>query len=189
MNKYSARRTAGFSLLMEPNWCAVRLYAVGSVSSESIAVADLRPSFEDVYASQWQPLVRLAALTTGSIALGEEIVQDAFFDLHRRWGDVEKPVAYVRTAVCSRCTSWVRRQRLERRVGTEQPVTARNDSLIELLDALKVLTDRQRAAVVLRYVGMLSEAEIALALSCRPGTVKSLLARANARLKKELNQE
>jgi RNA polymerase sigma factor (sigma-70 family) len=174
---------------MEPHGRVVRLYAVGSVPGESIAAPDRRPSFDDLYGSQWQRLVRFAALTTGSVALGEEIVQDAFFDLHRRWSHVEHPVAYLRSAVCSRCTSWVRRQRLERRVGTEPSLTAQDESLIELLDALKILTDRQRAAVVLRYVEMLSEADIALALSCRPGTVKSLLARAHARLKKELKPE
>ncbi|MCP3854599.1 MAG: hypothetical protein GY698_07700, partial [Actinomycetia bacterium] len=39
---------------------------------------------------------------------------------------------------------------------------------------LHVLSPRQRAAVVLRFRDDLSEAEIASALGCRPGTVKSL---------------
>jgi len=159
------------------------------VPDESIAAADRPVDFDELYASQWQRLVRFAALTTGSVALGEEIVQDAFFDLHRRWGQVAQPTAYMRRAVSSRCTSWVRRQQLERRVTSDQPLTARDDSLLEMLDALRVLSGRQRAAVVLRYVEMLSEAEIAVALSCRPGTVKSLLARAHARLKKELDPQ
>lgn len=32
-------------------------------------------TFEDVYQHQWLPLVRLATLTTGSLATAEEIVQ------------------------------------------------------------------------------------------------------------------
>jgi RNA polymerase sigma factor (sigma-70 family) len=55
-----------------------------------------------------------------------------------------------------------------------------------MIDALKRLSARQRAAVFLRYVEGLSESEIANALSCRPGTVKSLLARARTQLERDL---
>lgn len=167
----------------------MRPYAVGFVPSDPIVGFDRGRSFDDVYAAQWQSLVRFAALTTGSIALGEEIVQGAFFDLHRRWDHVERPGAYVRSAVCSRCTSWVRRQRLERRVTAPRPLIADDDALVELIDALRVLTARQRAVIVLRYVEMLSESEIAGAIGCRPGTVKSLLATAHVKMRKELYLE
>ena len=53
---------------------------------------------------------------------------------------------------------------------------------------MKVLTPRQRAAIVLRYLDDLPEAEIAVVLSCRPGTVKSLLARAPTRLQEVVPQ-
>ena len=52
-----------------------------------------------------------------------------------------------------------------------------------LLDALATLSERQRVAIVLRYYEDLSEAEIAAALGCRPGTVKSLLHRGLAQLR------
>jgi DNA-directed RNA polymerase specialized sigma24 family protein len=42
--------------------------------------------------------------------------------------------------------------------------------------------------VVLRYYADLSEAEIAQALDCRPGTVKSLSSRALAALSKEVGR-
>ena len=54
---------------------------------------------------------------------------------------------------------------------------------ISFLDALRSLSAKQRAAIVLRYDEGLSEAEIAAALRCKPGTVKSLLSRARATLK------
>ena len=53
-------------------------------------------------------------------------------------------------------------------------------------DALRVLSRRQRAAVVLRYYEDLPETEIAQIIGCRPGTVKSLLDRATKKLRKEL---
>ncbi len=52
-----------------------------------------------------------------------------------------------------------------------------------LVDALATLNERQRVAVVLRYYEDLSEAEIAVALGCRPGTVKSLLHRGLSQLR------
>jgi RNA polymerase sigma factor (sigma-70 family) len=54
----------------------------------------------------------------------------------------------------------------------------------ELLDAVDALPFRQRAVLVLRYYHDLPEDEIAAALGCRPGTVKSLSARALQQLRK-----
>lgn len=153
----------------------------------SVAAAD-KAVFEAFYRSQWLPMVRFAALTTGSTPLAEEIVQDAFAEIYRRWDRIESPIGYLRRAVSHRCTSWVRRQQLERRARTAGPAQELDTRLIELLDAMKVLTSRQRAAIVLRYLQDLPEAEIALVLSCRPGTVKSLLARALKRLQEVIPQ-
>jgi RNA polymerase sigma factor (sigma-70 family) len=52
--------------------------------------------------------------------------------------------------------------------------------------ALGVLSPRQRIAIVLRYFEDLPEREIADLIGCRPGTVKSLLARSLPKLEKEL---
>lgn len=153
-------------------------------------MADLRNSttsaFEDVYRVQWLPLVRLATLTTGDLPTAEEIVQDAFVSLFRRWESVEQPEAYVRLAVVHGCTDWVRRQQVERRhlhrwtrQGEVRPPEV-------LDDILGVLSPRQRAAVVLRFYEDWSEADIAEALGCRRGTVKSMLHRSIQLLRKEL---
>ena len=53
-------------------------------------------------------------------------------------------------------------------VGPEDAVVAHQD----IAAALALLTDRQRAVVVLRYYEGLSEAEIADVLGIRPGSVK-----------------
>jgi RNA polymerase sigma factor (sigma-70 family) len=53
-----------------------------------------------------------------------------------------------------------------------------------MIDAIAALPYRQRAAIVLRFWHGSSEAEIAAALGCRPGTVGSLLHRALAELRK-----
>jgi RNA polymerase sigma-70 factor (sigma-E family) len=143
-------------------------------------------TFEAVYAERWQSMVRFAALSTGSVDLAEEIVQDAFAELHRRWDKVSNPPAYLRVAVAHRCTSWVRRQRLERRHRIPLTLERSDSGLVELVDAMRALTPRQRAAVVLRYLDDMPETEIAQILQCRPGTVKSLLSRGLARLEEVL---
>ena len=60
------------------------------------------------------------------------------------------------------------------------------DKPLELIDVLKRLSTRQRTAVVLRFYLDLPENEIAAILECRPGTVRSIVQRALAKLKKEL---
>jgi len=137
-------------------------------------------------------MVQIARLTTGSNTLAEELVQDAFVDLYRRFDQVRSPDAYLRRAIVSRCTSWVRRRATERRFlersHPESPTTIAPQNS-EVFDAVSALPTRQRTAVVLRYFADWSEADIAAALRCRPGTVKSLLSRARTRLSKELHHD
>ncbi|HRE00180.1 MAG TPA: sigma factor [Ilumatobacteraceae bacterium] len=54
--------------------------------------------FVDVYNDRYRVLVEIARLTTGSNALAEEIVQDAFVDLYRRFDTLHSPEAYVHRA-------------------------------------------------------------------------------------------
>lgn len=93
----------------------------------------------------------------------------------------------------SRCTSRVRRRVIERRHLEHRrryaPTVWSDPDTVVVSDAVAQLPVRQRAAVVLRYFADLSEADIAAGLGCRPGTVKSLLARARTRLAKELTDE
>jgi RNA polymerase sigma factor (sigma-70 family) len=67
------------------------------------------------------------------------------------------------------------------------PRLIENPDLDETWGVVCRLPFRQRAVVVLRYYEDLSEADIARTLDCRPGTVKSNLHHALARLKKELS--
>ena len=108
------------------------------------------PDFDDFYRNRWQPTVRFAALTTGSVSLAEEVAQDAFAEVLRRWSELRSPAAYLRRCVASRCTSWVRRQQLERRVVVSVQLEHVDTHLIEMIEALHRLSPRHRAAVFLR---------------------------------------
>ncbi len=151
-----------------------------------------RRTFIDVYNDRYRPMVQVARLTTGSNTLAEELVQDAFADLYRRFETLNNPDAYLHRAVLSRCTSWVRRRITERRYHERhppEPATWTDPDTITVIDAISRLPARQRAAIVLRFLADWSEADIAHALACRPGTVKSLLSRARTQLAKELTDE
>jgi RNA polymerase sigma factor (sigma-70 family) len=87
----------------------------------------------------------------------------------------------LRRAVVNACWSWHRRDRRERALLRRAAAGAGEATGLEadeMLDAVDALPFRQRAVVVLRYYHDLPERDIAAALGCRPGTVKSLASRA-----------
>jgi RNA polymerase sigma factor (sigma-70 family) len=138
------------------------------------------------------PMMRLAHLLTGSVDLAEDAVHDAFVSCSRHWSTLDIADAYVRRAVINHAHSALRRAGRERdktaRYGRATPVTVGLPELDETWGVLRRLPDRQRMAVVLRFYEDLSEAEIAELLDCRPGTVKSLIHRGLAKVKKEIGR-
>jgi RNA polymerase sigma-70 factor (sigma-E family) len=158
------------------------------MSAMGLAEPPLAPlRFEDFYRAQYEPMLRLAYLLTGSRAAAEDLVQDAFVRVQPRYLALDAPAAYLRRTVTNACYSWHRRRQREQ---AYQPAAA--DELApehdEMWDALAKLAPRRRAALVMRYYLDLSEAEIAVALGCRPGTVKSLTHRGLADLREVLEQ-
>lgn len=146
------------------------------------------PDFVAFYEQAFDPAARLAFLLTGDLGTSEDIAQEALSRLAPRFGSVEHPRAYLRTVVvnlCSRARGRRARERETReRLGVPDPAALHARELIDVIDALP---QRQRTVVVLRYFEDLSEAEIAATIRCRPGTVKSLAARALATLRQELS--
>lgn len=130
-----------------------------------------------LYRREYLPMVRLAHLITGSNEAAEDIVQDSFVRLHGSWDRADHPGAYLRRIVVNGCHSWHRRRRMERERLPRPATEGVEPEAHELLDALARLNLRQRSALVLRFYADMSEADVAEALGCRPGTVKSLVHR------------
>jgi RNA polymerase sigma-70 factor (sigma-E family) len=147
------------------------------------------PGFAGFFEAEVDRLVRLAYLLTDSNTVAEEIVQEAFIGLYRQWDTVREPLGYLRTAVVNRARNH-RRDRVRADLGAARLVERSERDLAiadpggALFHALAALPERQRTAVVLRYWGDWTEQEIATALDCRPGTVKSLVSRALDELRK-----
>jgi RNA polymerase sigma-70 factor (sigma-E family) len=143
--------------------------------AEPLAVAP--DGLAELYRREYAPMVRLAHLITGSNEAAEDIVQDSFVRMHRSWDRADHPGAYLRRIVVNGCNTWHRRRRLERERMPRPVAEGVEPEARELLDALTRLGLRQRSALVLRYYADMSEADVAEALGCRPGTVKSLVHR------------
>ena len=142
-------------------------------------------------------LLRTAYLLTGSSAAAEELVQDTLVRLYPKWGRVsaaDVPLAYVRRALTNGFINSRRRaSRREFAVETVPEVVdlwRAEDEIAdrdEVWSMLHTLPERQRAALVLRYYADQSDEDIAAALGCRPGTVRSLLSRGLSALREGAN--
>jgi RNA polymerase sigma-70 factor (sigma-E family) len=144
-------------------------------------------AFRDFVAGRWSSLLRTAYLLTGDQHRAEDLLQTSLAKLWLVWGRVgaEHPEAYVRRILITTSTSWWRRRwHGERPMSDHMPERpALGDFTDRLADhdtivtALRVLTPRQRAVVVLRYAEDLSEAAVAESLGISVGTVKTLASR------------
>jgi RNA polymerase sigma factor (sigma-70 family) len=147
--------------------------------------------------------VRLAAAVCGSTADAEDAAQEAFvkmfYALDRfRAGSPLRPwlMRIVANEARNQQRSGRRRAALATRSASTAapPAPAAEESVIAeadadaVLAALASLRARDRDVIAYRYFAGLSEREMADALGCRQGTVKSRLARALERLRPVLAQ-
>jgi RNA polymerase sigma-70 factor (sigma-E family) len=137
--------------------------------------AQLRRLFQAHHADS----VRLAFWLTADWAVAEELVQEAYVRLWRRWStlrDQRAALAYLRATVVNLARSSLRRRVLERRhraALTEHRVEADPVARVDVARALAALPAGKRACVVLRHLVGLSVEETAAVLGISTGSVKS----------------
>lgn len=151
------------------------------------AVSRDEHAFSRIVEAEHQRALRLACLLAANRDAAEDAVAEAFARTFPRWqaGQVEQVGPYLRQAVHNevknqwRATRRRRRHEEHRRGDHRGPATPAGQTTARhtLLGLLDRLPSRQRAAIVLRYYADCSEADTAALLGCRPGTVKSLVAR------------
>lgn len=149
-------------------------------------VVAIRESFDTAYQRLYPQLVRLAYLLVDTVEHAEEAVQDSFAKAYPKWGRVEHPDTYLRTAVVNTCRRVQRRRMLVRRTPTPRV----DDAVLgadHIDDIVRRLPLRLRHVIVLRYYLQLSEPEIADTLGMALGTVKSTLHRARTHIREELS--
>jgi RNA polymerase sigma factor (sigma-70 family) len=141
--------------------------------------------FEEFFSDRYRSATRFAYLLTGSGEVAEELAQEAFLQVFRRWAEIRNPEAYLSRALVSGARSWGRKER--RRPTSRMDASVEYDpDTIAVRDALWELPERQREALVLRYFLGCIDREIADAMGCPVGTVKSLIHRGLAKMKETL---
>lgn len=149
---------------------------------------------EDLFATDYVRMVRLATVVTGTRAAGEEAVADAYLQMWRqreRVIDLDDPSGWLRRVVINKSISRRRRQATEIRLAELLRLSPRSAPSPDLPDRelwarVRKLPARQRDVVLLCVVADLSIDECARTLGCGPETVRTHYRRARARLREEL---
>jgi RNA polymerase sigma-70 factor (sigma-E family) len=143
------------------------------------------------------PLLRAVYLIVRDVSGAQDIVQETLLRVARRWPRVRRmrhPRAYARRIAINLALDEHRaRSRedaaLEREGAAPEQIAADGNGHVEqradLIAALSTLAPRARAVIVLRYYADLTEAEVADALGCSVGTVKTTASRALETLRKQ----
>jgi RNA polymerase sigma factor (sigma-70 family) len=121
----------------------------------------------------------------------EDLVQEAFTSVAGRFGRLDTPVTYMRTAVINLVRRRYRDETAHRSRLLLLPVAGISPDQqipLDLTDIIATLPFRQRVVIAGRYWGGWTEEETARVLRCRPGTVKSLRSRAITILRRHIEE-
>jgi RNA polymerase sigma-70 factor (sigma-E family) len=157
------------------------------------------PAVEALYQACALSMIRVAFVMLDDLPAAEDVVQEAFCSLYRRWDhldDADSAMRYLRVSVLNGCRSVLRRRAVRRRVLlASQPTAVSAEAVVldgeereEVARAVGRLPVRQREAVVLRYYLDLSDEQIGQVMGIRPGTVRSTAHRALEALGRALKE-
>ncbi|MGW6277897.1 SigE family RNA polymerase sigma factor [Kribbella sp. NPDC055071] len=154
-------------------------------------------TFDEWTRSGLPRLLRFATVLCSSAHLAEDVVQDVAIKAQRSWdriGGMDNPDAYLRRMTVNEYLSWRRKwSRIvpiaEIDTGAAPDHADRTADRDQLIGELAKLPRRQRAVLVLRYYGGLTDHEIAETIGCSPGTVRAHASRALATLRIEFTND
>ncbi|MER5510831.1 SigE family RNA polymerase sigma factor [Streptomyces sp. NPDC002766] len=153
--------------------------------------------FEDYVRIRHDTLMRSALRLVADPLDAQDLLQTALLRTYRHWdriADKRLADAYLRRVMINTRTEWWRARKLQELPTEQVPETSVEDLTEQhadhalLMDSMRALTPQQRSVVVLRYWERMSTDATATALGMAPGTVKSALHRALARLREEVQR-
>jgi RNA polymerase sigma-70 factor (ECF subfamily) len=151
--------------------------------------------FEEWYVACRAHVVAGLWTVGASRTVAEDCADEAFARALARWPRVrsmEHPRRWVHTVAVNHYWRTMRRRNMESRLMRRMPRSEEHESLPVddgLWTAVRMLPERQRLAVALRYVGDMTEDDVAIVMGITRGTVASTLADARRRLAAELRAE
>ncbi|HEY3557898.1 MAG TPA: SigE family RNA polymerase sigma factor [Kribbella sp.] len=162
------------------------------------AQEDAQDAVAALYQRHWVGLLRLAVLMVDDRPAAEDVVQEAFAELYRRWPlrGPDAALAYLRTAVVNRSRSVLRRRKVARLyIPPHQApnASAESDAVLgeersQVQRALQALPRRGREVLVLRYYLDLPFAEIAQILGISESSARATSSRGLAALTERLKE-
>jgi RNA polymerase sigma factor (sigma-70 family) len=188
-----------------PTWiCRVRQKASGGVEIDVTASAstamtsdgESARNFDSVVVQDARRLYSLAFLILRDAGEAEDAVQETQLKAWRSWESLsrtDRPAAWLTRVCVNHCISRRRHLRsrgwppiaLTEESGASSDPAARAD-IVDVDRAYRQLSVKQRAAITLNYRHGYSVEECAVFMGCRPGTVRTHVARGLAALRKEL---
>jgi RNA polymerase sigma factor (sigma-70 family) len=142
--------------------------------------------FDTFYSASFDRVRRAMALTFRDSALAEEITQEAFFQTLRKWPKVSRldhPEGWTMIVALNKGRDLhrrrVRHDAKKSLLVVQQSPNESGEALVDdrmmIATLLDGVTDRQREALLLRYISQLTIPEIAVLMGCAEGTVKATL--------------
>jgi RNA polymerase sigma-70 factor (ECF subfamily) len=168
----------------------VALATEGSATGKAYDPMD-HVGFAAFYRQEHARVVGVVLALTGRADLAADAADEAFARALARWSRVSKmeyPGAWTAKVALNVVRQSIRRTRRDQSLSAV-PTVAAPATDPELWALVRALPPRQRAAVVMRYVGDFTHAEIAHAMDVRPGTVGSTLDAAHRNLRASLATE
>jgi RNA polymerase sigma factor (sigma-70 family) len=177
---------------------AFALPLVTGQPSRAIASSGVATGFDRLFAEEYTRVTAIARRVVGDPVAAEDVAQDVFLGLHRRFGDDPGAAApgWLHAAAAHAALNTVRGDRRrtarEERFGSDTGEAADPAVVLEAAEtrrlvraALERIARRHATVLVLRYSG-LSYAEVATAMGIGVNGVGTRLRRAEACLRKEV---
>jgi RNA polymerase sigma factor (sigma-70 family) len=157
--------------------------------------------FDSFYSTSYDRVRRAMTLAFRDPALAEEITQEAFFQTLKRWpkvSELDHPEGWTMVVALNKGRDLHRRRvrhDAKQALLVRQPDAQSSERHVEdrmmVSTLLEGISDRQRQALLLRYITQLTIPEIAVVMGCAEGTVKatlhSALAKASLQSKETTN--
>ncbi len=139
----------------------------------------------------------LVKMTGGDSHLADDLAQETFVKAWKKLGSFRSDARFSTWLFSIACNEWRMHARGRKEVALEEladpppepeqaPAAAASQLRLDLVEAMKVLTTSERAAIVLCCQNGLSHEEAAQALDCPLGTVKTNVLRGKEKLRRVL---
>ena len=156
----------------------------------AVGMTNSSVTFEGFFESERDRLFGVLCVITGDRHEAEEVAQEAFLRVWERWdrvSELENPAGYLERTAMNTFRKHHRRAGVWRRISTRLPaawIAGEPDAEFLVSESLRVLTPRQRAALVLtEFLGYSAE-EAGLILGVKASTIGALKHQGREVLKK-----